>query len=153
MTRHAPLNWIAVASAEHVQRGREGGFMQVCHGKAAPLRRVHPNDCVIYYSPTQTFGGRDKLQALTAIGIVAAGDGYQVDMGEGFCPFRRNVTWLDARVAAIAPLLDVLELTAGKRNWGGAFRFGLRAISEADVAVIATAMGVRASAWRCATVA
>jgi hypothetical protein len=32
-------NWIAVASAEHAQRGRSEGFMQVCHGKAAPLRR------------------------------------------------------------------------------------------------------------------
>ena len=30
--------WIAVASAEHVRRGNQGGFMQVNHGKAAPLR-------------------------------------------------------------------------------------------------------------------
>ena len=34
-------NWIAVASAEHARRGRDGwqveqGFMQVCHGKLAP---------------------------------------------------------------------------------------------------------------------
>jgi hypothetical protein len=26
--------------------------MQVCHGKAAPLRRVQPGDRVVYYSPT-----------------------------------------------------------------------------------------------------
>jgi hypothetical protein len=26
--------WIAVASAEHVRRGRREGFMQVSHGKA-----------------------------------------------------------------------------------------------------------------------
>lgn len=32
-------SWIAVASAEHVRSGRSQGFMQVCHGKAAPLRR------------------------------------------------------------------------------------------------------------------
>lgn len=30
-------SWVAVASAEHVQKGREQGFMQVCHGKGAPL--------------------------------------------------------------------------------------------------------------------
>ena len=33
-------NWIAVASAEHARRGRDdpkGGFMQVGHGKLAPL--------------------------------------------------------------------------------------------------------------------
>lgn len=31
-------HWIAVASAEHVPLGREQGFMQVCLGKAAPIR-------------------------------------------------------------------------------------------------------------------
>ena len=35
-----PRHWIAVASAEHVRLGRTQGFMQVCHGKAAPLRRM-----------------------------------------------------------------------------------------------------------------
>ena len=33
-------NWIAVASAEHVRRGRADGFMQVCHGKGGPLARI-----------------------------------------------------------------------------------------------------------------
>jgi len=47
-----PQNWIAVASAEHVRRGQSEGFMQVCHGKAAPLRRVRPGNRVVYYSPT-----------------------------------------------------------------------------------------------------
>ncbi len=49
--------WIAVACAEHVRRGREGGFMQVCHGKAVPLRRIQPGDGVAYYSPTRELGG------------------------------------------------------------------------------------------------
>lgn len=61
-------NWIAVASAEHVRIGRAGGFMQVCHGKATPLRRVKPGDYVVYYSPTVEFGSKKKLQAFTAIG-------------------------------------------------------------------------------------
>ena len=55
-------NWVGVASAEHVRKGRVSGFMQVCHGKESPLRRLKPNDGVIYYSPTVTFGGKDKLQ-------------------------------------------------------------------------------------------
>ena len=63
-------NWIAVASAEHVQKGRFSGFMQVCHGKGAPLRRMKPNDWVVYYSPNVTFGGKDKLQSFTAIGQI-----------------------------------------------------------------------------------
>ncbi|MFY0576525.1 EVE domain-containing protein [Cystobacter fuscus] len=85
-------NWIAVASAEHVLRGREAGFMQVCHGKAAPLRRLQPGDRVIYYSPTVSFQGKDRLQAFTALGLVKAGEPYVFDMGGGFRPFRRDVT-------------------------------------------------------------
>src|SRR5262249_31349033 len=65
MTGH----WIAVASAEHVRRGRREGFVQVSHGKAAPLKRIKPGDRVVYYSPTVTLGGKDKLQAFTAIGV------------------------------------------------------------------------------------
>jgi len=139
-------NWIAVASAEHVRRGREEGFMQVCHGQGAPLRRIQPGERVVYYSPTATFQGKDKLQAFTAIGIVGAGDPYQRDMGNGFCPFRRDVIWLDVHEAAIAPLLDRLEFAAGVRNWGSRLRFGLLAISDHDLNVIARAMRAEFSA-------
>ncbi len=79
MTAHA--NWIAVASAEHVSLGRAQGFMQVCHGKSAPLRRVAPDSRVVYYSPTGHFGGKDKLQSFTAIGVVTASEPYQFDIG------------------------------------------------------------------------
>lgn len=43
--------WIGVASAEHVRRGRAEGFMQLGHGKEAPLRRLRPGDGIVYYSP------------------------------------------------------------------------------------------------------
>ncbi|BAB50150.1 EVE domain-containing protein [Mesorhizobium japonicum] len=65
--------WIAVASAQHVRRGRNDGFMQVNHGKAAPLRRVKPGDGIVYYSPTTILGEKDGLQAFTAIGTVRYG--------------------------------------------------------------------------------
>ena len=32
--------WVGVVSKEHVLRGVEGGFCQVCHGKKAPLNRM-----------------------------------------------------------------------------------------------------------------
>ena len=48
--------WIAVASAEHVRRGRGEGFMQINHGKAAPLKRVKLDDRVVFYSPALTLG-------------------------------------------------------------------------------------------------
>ena len=137
-------NWIAVASAEHVQRGHSEGFMQVCHGKAAPLRRVKPGSCVVYYSPTETFGGCDRLQAFTALGVVRDVDAYQVDMGGGFHPFRRDIDWIVSWPAPIKPLLDRLELTRGQRNWGQKLRFGLVSISAQDMGVIAEAMEARA---------
>ncbi|MCG5243936.1 EVE domain-containing protein [Azospirillum doebereinerae] len=135
-------NWIAVACAEHVRRGRAGGFMQVCHGKAAPLRRIRPGDRVAYYSPTETFRGRDRLQSFTAIGVVRAGEPYPFDMGGGFVPFRRDVGWVEGVETPIAPLLDRLEFSAGVRNWGAPFRFGLFAVSGHDAERIAEAMGV-----------
>jgi hypothetical protein len=134
-----PKHWIAVASAEHARRGK-AGFMQVNHGKAAPLRRIHPGDGVAYYSPTETFGGKDKLQAFTLIGRVKPGDIYQGEMGD-WVAHRRDVDWADAHDAPIAPLLDRLEFTAGKTNWGYQLRFGLFGISEHDFELIAQAMG------------
>ena len=133
--------WVAVASAEHVRRGRREGFMQVCHGKCAPLRRILPGDRVAYYSPTVHFGGKDRLQAFTALGTVKAGEPYAFDMGAGFVPFRRDVAWdAEAQHAPIAPLLDRLSFTAGRASWGYAFRFGLLQVTAEDMGLIAAAM-------------
>jgi hypothetical protein len=134
-------HWIAVASAGHVRIGRHEGFMQVCHGKGAPLKRVKPGDHAACYSPVETFGGNDRLQAFTAIGIVKNRPSYQADMGSGFHPWRRDVAWIDALDAPIRPLLALLDFTRGKTNWGYAFRFGLLSVSEGDFAIIANAMG------------
>lgn len=133
-------NWIAVASADHVRRGKTGGFMQVNHGKAAPLKRIKPGDNIIYYSPTEMYRAADGYQAFTAIGTVKPGEPYQGEMGPGFSPFRRDVDWMTARETPVRPLLQVLELTAGKPNWGAPFRFGLVEISNSDFQVIRQAM-------------
>lgn len=135
--------WIAVASAEHVRIGRAQGFMQVCHGKAAPLRRLSPGDHVSYYSPSEIFRGTDKLQAFTAVGIVAAGVPYQADMGSGFRPFRRDVQWTAAQEVPIRPLLGQLAFTRESKSWGYQLRFGLFEISDTDMRIIAAAMGAR----------
>jgi hypothetical protein len=133
--------WVAVASAEHVRRGRREGFMQVCHGKCAPLRRIRPGDRVAYYSPTEHFGRKDRLQAFTALGTVKTGDPYAFEMGGGFVPFRRDVAWdAEAIDAPIAPLLDRLSFTAGRASWGYVFRFGLLQVTAEDMHLIAAAM-------------
>jgi hypothetical protein len=133
-------HWIAVASAEHVRLGRGEGFMQVCHGKAAPLRRISPGDGVAYYSPTVTFKVADKLQAFTAIGIAKPNAPYQVAISADFHPYRRDVTWLEALETPIRPLLDRLAFTAAKPNWGYQLRLGLFEICQADMRLIADAM-------------
>ena len=133
--------WIAVASADHVARGRAEGFMQVCHGKPAPLHRLRPGDRVVYYSPTRTLGGREPVRAFTALGMVKVGEPYQFDMGGGFVPWRRDVGWSAADSAPITPLLPLMAWTTGQRNWAYPLRFGLFAISRPDLQCIARAMG------------
>jgi len=136
-------NWIAVASAEHVAIGRAGGFMQVGHGKGAPLKRLHAGERIAYYSPVRVFGGKDACQAFTAIGTVRDERVYQGRMADGFEPFRKDVEWLAADEAPIRPLLESLSFTQGKPNWGYAFRVGLLKVTADDMALIAKAMQAR----------
>lgn len=136
-------NWIAVACAEHARRGSAAplqGFMQVCHGKCAPLKRVQPSDRVVYYAPTVTMGGKDRLQSFVSIGLVQPGEPYAFDMGGGFVPFRRDVVYIDAQDAPIHPLLEHLEFVEDRARWGYKFRFGIFKVSDADMRLIATAM-------------
>lgn len=137
-------NWIAVACADHARRGCAepgAGFMQVCHGKVAPLRRMQAGDRVAYYAPTVSMGGSDRLQAFVSVGLVTPGDPYAFDMGAGFVPYRRGVDYVPAREAPIAPLLDHFDFVQDRARWGYAFLFGLVAISEHDMRLIARAMG------------
>src|ERR1700712_202416 len=89
-------NWIAIASAEHARAGRDHlplGFMQVGHGKGAPLKRIRPGDRVAYYAPATVYGGNDKLQSFVSVGVVQPGEPYTGDMGGGFLPWRRDVRY------------------------------------------------------------
>ncbi|MGH7033804.1 MAG: EVE domain-containing protein [Stellaceae bacterium] len=140
-----PRNWVSVASADHARRGGEGGFIQVSHGKLAPLKRIAPGDRVAVYAPTVTMGGKEKCQAFMLLGIVRAGEPYQVVMSDDFRPYRRDVEWLSRNEAPIAPLLETLDFTKGRRNWGYQLRFGLFAVSDRDIDAIAQAMGVALS--------
>jgi hypothetical protein len=136
--------WIGVASRDHVMRGVAGGFCQLGHGKAAPVKRLAPGDSIAYYSPRTALAGGEPVQAFTAIGQVKPGEPYQADMGGGFHPIRRDVDYLTALAAPIRPLLDRLSFTRGNPSWGYAFRRGSFAVSAEDFGVIAEAMGVRA---------
>ena len=136
MTSH----WIGVASRDHVRRGVEGGFCQLSHGKASPLRQLKPGDRIIYYSPREQMGEGEPLQAFTAIGEIAEGEPRPFDMGGGFVPDRRAVTFFAATDAPIRPLLPLLSFTRDRPNWGMVLRRGLFAIEKADYDIIAKAM-------------
>ena len=139
--------WVAVASAEHVAIGRSGGFMQVGHGKGAPLKRLHARDRVAYYSPVRVFGEKEICQAFTAVGVVRDDLVYQGEMemanGEKFEPFRKDVTWFPSQDASIRRLLSQLSFTAGKTSWGYAFRFGLLKVTADDMDLIQSAMNAQ----------
>lgn len=137
-------NWIAVASADHARRGcapSDGpGYMQICHGKVAPLKRVRAGDRVVYYAPALTMGGKDRLQCFVSIGLVLQGEPYSFDMGGGFVPFRKDVQYLAAQEAFILPLVPRFEFVESPQRWGYKFRFGLFCISDHDMRLIAQAM-------------
>src|SRR5436190_3357266 len=130
--------WIIVASKDHLQRGLAGGFIQANHGKAAPLKRMQAGDWVIFYSPKLEYDKPEKLQCFTAIGKVADKNIYQADMGGGFIPFRRNVTFLPAQDISILPLINELTFIKDKTHWGAPFRFGIVEIPEQDFRLIAS---------------
>jgi len=135
--------WIGVASRDHVMKGVAGGFCQLGHGKAAPVKRLAPGDWIAYYSPRASLDAGEPVQAFTAIGRIEPGEPYQGDMGGDFHPTRRDVGFLErAAEAPIRPLLDRLSFTRGKASWGYAFRRSSFAVSLEDFLIVAAAMGV-----------
>lgn len=134
--------WIGVASKEHVLRGVQGGFCQLCHGKAYPLKRMAVGDWLIYYSSKEKFGEKVPCQQFTAIGQVVGEDVYNVAMTKDFVPFRRDIQFLDCKPTPIRPLIEQLTFIPDKKRWGYPFRFGHLEINEADFKCIAGHMGV-----------
>ena len=133
--------WIGVASRDHVRMGAAGGFCQLGHGKAAPVRRLRAGDRIIYYSPRERLRGGAPVQAFTAIGRVEPGEPEPHDMGGGFVAHRRKVCWFDASDAPIQPLLRLLSFTRDRPHWGMVMRRSAFAIDENDYDIIANAMG------------
>ena len=84
-------------------------------------------------------GGKDKCQRFVSMGIVQPGLPYAFDMGSGFVPFRRDVVYVPAQEAPIAPLLDQLAFVEDRTRWGYKFRFGLFKVNDHDMALIAQA--------------
>ena len=133
--------WIGVASRDHVNAGVKGAFIQLNHGKKAPLRRLKAGDGVIMYSPRTAYPDGEPLQAFTAIGTVVTGDVYQVEVTPDFKPHRVDVQFVPSKEAHIKPLVEHLSFITSKSRWGAAFRFGLVQVPARDFALIAERMG------------
>lgn len=116
------------------------GFAQLCHGKAAPLRRMSANDWLIYYSPRTDLVKGKPLRAFTAIGQVADEKIYDYQMTESFIPSRRNIQYTPCKEVKITNLLDKLSFTLENRNWGYLFRYGHLEIGQEDFLIIASVM-------------
>jgi len=132
--------WIGVVSRSHVQIGVSGGFVQLNHGKKAPLQRFKAADMLAMYSPRESYPDGPALQAFTAIGTVRSGEVYQVEMAPAFKPYRIDVDFVSCREAPIKPLIERLSFIRSKTHWGAAFRFGYLRVPEADFALIADVM-------------
>ena len=122
--------WLGVVSKEHVTRGVNGGFAQVCHGKKRPLAKMKKDDWLVYYSPGFRMGKSD-LKAFTAIGKIADEDVFQFKMSPDFVPYRRRVDYLHTQDASLEELKPILELCEGS-SWGYRLRRGLIEISKGD---------------------
>lgn len=132
--------WIGIASKEHVKMGVAGGFSQLCHGKAQPLKRMAVGDGLIYYSSKEKFGEDTLCQQFTGIGEVVGSEVYQFEMFPGFIPYRRNIHFFAAKDVAIRPLIERLLFIKDKTHWGYAFRFGHLEIPKTDFELIAEKM-------------
>ncbi len=138
--------WLGVVQREHVLRGVELGIAQLNHGAKAPVARMQSGDGFVYYSPKTSYPDGDPLREFTAIGVIAPGEAYQDDSvmypGSDFRPWRRDVAYdRTANATPITPLLEVLELTRGNRNWGLVMRRGHVELTKHDFEVIAREMG------------
>lgn len=132
--------WINTVSRDHVLIGKELGIIQAGHGKSTPLKRLSPNDLVVYYSPKTSISGGESVRSFTAVCQIKNEPIYQAEVEESFCPFRRNASYLKCEETEILPLIENLSFIKNKKSWGYVFRFGLFPIPEEDFALIAEAM-------------
>jgi hypothetical protein len=138
--------WMGVVHRDHVLRGVSQGIVQTNHGAKFSVAKMREGDGFVFYSPKDVYPDGRSLREFTAIGVIAPGEVWQADVpmasGVEFRPWRRKADWDEsATPAPIIPLLDVLELTRGIRNWGLQLQKGHLELSEHDFRVIARQMG------------
>lgn len=124
-------HWLAVISLEHASIAATSGFLQVCHGKEAPLRRTSAGDEFFIYSPKTGMGIGDSIMSFTYRGIFVDNHVYQVEQFPGFFPFRKDVIFdLDFPRIPLKMVTD-MDLRATP-NLGLVLRRGFVELTAAD---------------------
>lgn len=131
---------MGVASKNHIELGKEGGFCQFCHGKQPPAKKLNKNDWIIYYSPKVVLEEKELCQKFTAIGQIIDDKEYQVEQFSGFMPWRRNVVYYKSIDVDIRPIVNDLSFIKSKTSWGMVFRYGFFEIQETDFGLIKSLM-------------
>lgn len=134
--------WIGVASLDHVQKGIEGGFVQLAHGEELPLKRMKLGDWLVFYSSRMEERSKEACQAFTAVARMSDPDVYSAFAPDGYVFFRRNARYFSCHHAAIQPLIDKLSFIINKKRWGFPFRNGHFEITPEDFELITSGMGL-----------
>ncbi len=128
-------HWIAVISRAHARIAAGSGFLQVCHGKAAPLRRTAAGDEVFIYCPREAMGAGEVLKRIEFRCTFDDDRVYQVEQAPGFKPFRKDVTFDPGFVGVAIHDVGGLDLTADP-HWGMRARQGFFQISPEDAGLL-----------------
>ncbi|BEM34568.1 EVE domain-containing protein [Serratia sp. Lou2A] len=132
-------HWIAVISQAHARIAAESGFLQVCHGKAGPLRKTRSGDEVFIYCPRSEMGGGDVLKTVEFHCVFQNDDVYQVEQFPGFTPHRKDVVFNRHFQPVVLKEVAGLEFTADS-HWGMLARRGFFEIGPHDAALLRKAM-------------
>ncbi|ECU9164114.1 TPA: EVE domain-containing protein [Salmonella enterica] len=132
-------HWIAVISRAHARIAADSGFLQVCHGKAGPLRRTSAGDEVFIYCPRSEMGGGDVLKTVEFHCVFNNDDVYQVEQFPGFTPHRKDVVFNRHARPVVLKEVEGLVFTADS-HWGMLARRGFFEIGPHDAYLLREAM-------------
>lgn len=132
--------YINVASKNHCLKGIEGGFIQSCHGKLWPLKKLQPEDKFILYASKIIFGEKASCQEFIAVGSITKDPSYETIINiknQDQIFYRKDVIFeKNLEATSILLLIENLDFIVNKKNWSYKFLFGFFEISEKDFNLI-----------------
>ena len=131
--------YIGVVHLAQVREAERQGYVSFAHGDRASVEKVVPGDKVVYYAPKEDEDGA-PVQAFIAHATVTGEEVETRSFGSHGTGQVRRATYDAVREVPVRPMIEDLEILAGKQNWGGVFRSGKVEIGAADYQRIAGAM-------------